>query len=291
MTGPLFKWNLSWIWRYEPSRLTSLVRGSGLVQSREEWDDGKETNERRLVFFFLCPIFPRTRFISATLLNIIKERSVTSHHHGSKISGSQQSFFAETAAAICIVERWKESMGYLFVPKCNGAQESHPCHFFVSFFLTYLQDRCLLISRNFATMVTWRNNLSSKKIDKREDWRQVRPCKATGPSVRTSKDERFYLIFYRYTGWKINGFWSGHKVDKRTGLPSVTLAHYHGLRKQPTCCETTTGLPVKWRLRNERRNSILMKRHNPDLGSASDWLEQIPYYTWHDQSETLPRSR
>ena len=163
--------------------------------------------------------------------------------------------------------------------------------FFVSFFLTYLQDHCLLISRNFATIITWRNNLSSKKIDKREDWRRVRPCKATGPSVRTSKDEWFYLIFYRYTGWKINGFWSGHKVDKRTALPSVTLAHYHGLRKQPTSCEATTGLPVKWRLRNERRNSILMKRHNPDLGSASDWLEQIPYYTWYDQSETLPRSR
>ena len=115
--------------------------------------------------------------------------------------------------------------------------------FFVSFFLTYLQDHCLLISRNFATIITWRNNLSSKKIDKREDWRRVRPCKATGPSVRTSKDEWFYLIFYRYTGWKINGFWSGHKVDKRTALPSVTLAHYHGLRKQPTCCEPPRVCP------------------------------------------------
>ena len=29
--------------------------------------------------------------------------------------------------------------------------------------------------------------------------------------------------------------------------------------------------PPKWRLRNERRNSILMTRHNPHLGSASDW--------------------
>ena len=28
---------------------------------------------------------------------------------------------------------------------------------------------------------------------------------------------------------------------------------------------------AKWRLRNERRNSILMTRHYPDLGSASDW--------------------
>ena len=287
MTGPLFKWNLSWIWRFVPSRLISLVRGSILVQWREEWDDGKETNERRLVFFFLYPIFPRTRFISASLLNII-ERSVTSHHHGSKISGSQQSFFAETA--ICIVERWKKRMGYRFVR--SGIVHMKVIHVtFFPLFLTCVQDHGLLISRTFATMVTWRNNLSPKNRDKREDWGRVRPCKATGLSVRTSTDEWFYLIFYRYTGWKINGFWSGHKVDNRTALPSVTLAHYHGPGKQATFRKATSGLPVKWPLRNERRNSILMKRHFPDLGSASDWLEQIPYYTWHDQWKAQPRSR
>ena len=162
---------------------------------------------------------------------------------------------------------------------------------FFSLFLTCVQDHGLLISRTFATMVTWRNNLSPKNRDKREDWGRVRPCKATGLSVRTSTDEWFYLIFYRYTGWKINGFWSGHKVDNRTALPSVTLAHYHGPGKQATFRKATSGLPVKWPLRNERRNSILMKRHFPDLGSASDWLEQIPYYTWHDQWKAQPRSR
>ena len=31
--------------------------------------------------------------------------------------------------------------------------------------------------------------------------------------------------------------------------------------------------PRKWRLRNERRNSIPMTRNYQDLGSASDWLE------------------
>ena len=30
-------------------------------------------------------------------------------------------------------------------------------------------------------------------------------------------------------------------------------------------------------LRNELRNSILMTRHYPDLGSASDWSNQIPH--------------
>ena len=38
------------------------------------------------------------------------------------------------------------------------------------------------------------------------------------------------------------------------------------VRKQPTFRAATTGFPAKWRLRNERRNSILMTRHYPDLG-------------------------
>jgi len=42
-------------------------------------------------------------------------------------------------------------------------------------------------------------------------------------------------------------------------------------RKQPTLGDATIGFPTKWSLRNERRNSIPMKRHHPDLGSASDW--------------------
>ena len=35
--------------------------------------------------------------------------------------------------------------------------------------------------------------------------------------------------------------------------------------------------PAKRRLKNKRRNSILMTRHYPDLGSASDWWNQISY--------------
>ena len=46
------------------------------------------------------------------------------------------------------------------------------------------------------------------------------------------------------------------------------------LRKQPTFGHATTGFPANWRLRNERRNSILMTRHYPDPGirSAPDCL-------------------
>ena len=47
------------------------------------------------------------------------------------------------------------------------------------------------------------------------------------------------------------------------------------LKKQLTFGDTSTGFPIKWRLRNKCRNSILMKRHYPDLGSASDWLCRV----------------
>ena len=68
-----------------------------------------------------------------------------------------------------------------------------------------------------------------------------------------------------------------HKSPKRTQL--------HSLRKQLTYCDATTGFPAKRRLRNGRKNSRLMTRHYPDLGSASDWLK-----IFFNQSEALRRS-
>ena len=62
---------------------------------------------------------------------------MTSGYHDSKFSGSQQSFLTETA--ICIVERWRKSMGYRFVLAFNHAQESYACQPFC-YFLSYLQD-------------------------------------------------------------------------------------------------------------------------------------------------------
>ena len=47
------------------------------------------------------------------------------------------------------------------------------------------------------------------------------------------------------------------------------------MRKQPIFHDATPGFPAKWRLRDECRHSIMMTRHYPDLGSASDWLKQI----------------
>lgn len=47
-------------------------------------------------------------------LYVTERRSVTSHYHLSKISGSQQLFL--TDRTICIIEQWMKSMGYGFVP-------------------------------------------------------------------------------------------------------------------------------------------------------------------------------
>ena len=74
---------------------------------------------------------------------------------------------------------------------------------------------------------------------------------------------------------------SGHRT--KSGTPRVLegfavllnwvtrVFNCASLRKQPTFGDATTGFPAKWRLWNERRNSILMTHHYPDLGSASDW--------------------
>ena len=47
------------------------------------------------------------------------------------------------------------------------------------------------------------------------------------------------------------------------------------MRKQPIFRDATPRFPAKWRLTDECRHSIMMKFHDPDLGSAFDWLKQI----------------
>ena len=62
-----------------------------------------------------------------------------------------------------------------------------------------------------------------------------------------------------------------------SNLPSqdiIALTALVSLRKQPTFHEVATWALAKRRLSNERRNSILMTCHYPDLGSASDWLNE-----------------
>ena len=75
------------------------------------------------------------------------------------------------------------------------------------------------------------------------------------------------------------------KLRVRTGKGKLEKSWNFSLRKQPTLRDVTTGFPAKWRLRNKRRNSILMTCHYLDLASASDWLKQFS-----NQSEALPIS-
>ena len=61
------------------------------------------------------------------------------------------------------------------------------------------------------------------------------------------------------------------------------------LRKHPTFCDVTTGFPAKWRLRNERSNSILMTCYYSDrvdrlIGRAERDIICL------NQSVSLPRS-
>ena len=53
-------------------------------------------------------------------------------------------------------------------------------------------------------------------------------------------------------------------------------------------CKLCTGFPLKWHLRNECRNSMLITRHYPDLGSAYDWLKQ--HFLAGNLLEALPRT-
>ena len=63
---------------------------------------------------------------------------------------------------------------------------------------------------------------------------------------------------------------SGRLLFRRNG---------NGLRKQPTFRDASTDFPANWR-RNERRNSILMTRHYPDLVSTSDWSCRVENLLW-----------
>ena len=67
----------------------------------------------------------------------IIERSVTSRYHGSKIPGSQQSLFRETA--ICILERWKKSMKE---QSCTGEYSNNSATIKLYWFFPRLIDFC-----------------------------------------------------------------------------------------------------------------------------------------------------
>ena len=70
---------------------------------------------------------------------------------------------------------------------------------------------------------------------------------------------------------RVSQFYSGNESDhlRQEDIWSMLPS----LRKQPTFRQVATWTLSKRRLSNERRNSILMTRHYPDLGSASDYSD------------------
>ena len=85
----------------------------------------------------------------------------------------------------------------------------------------------------------------------------------------------FYPFFLR---WQL--FIKLEELSQKLLKVCVIIYTYCSLRKQPTFCDVDTGFPAKWRLRNERRNSMLMTRHYPDLGCAFDWSIRSTTQIW-----------
>ena len=151
-----------------------------------------------------------------------------------------------------------------------------------------------IVFPSFFCVLCWR----AKTIPIRNVWSSIFSQLRRRKKISFFRKIRIHVDTLNVTSYfiksKKNTFsWNDVKRDKycqtflfpiffpRKSLPS--------LRKQPPFHDVTTGFPAKWRLRNERTNSILMTRHYPDLGS-------LPLIGWskcpmrHDQSEALPRS-
>ena len=82
-----------------------------------------------------------------------------------------------------------------------------------------------------------------------------------------------WLLHFIFPGAAAFYFPGGYSWEFSKSWPYLcpkNVIFYTSLRKQPTFHDATTGFPAKWRLKKERRNSILMTRHYPDRGSDSD---------------------
>ena len=79
--------------------------------------------------------------------------------------------------------------------------------------------------------------------------------------------------------WRLLTTWESKTVDGRWsswwGGHIISCVTWENSRHFTT--PPVSGFPTNWRLRNERRNSILMTSHYPDLDSASDWVKQMSH--------------
>ena len=88
-----------------------------------------------------------------------------------------------------------------------------------------------------------------------------------GPRTKAGPAKQFLKCGLVFTSFAEGG-WAGRWILYHYEQNIYFLRRqgkFVSLRKQRTFGDATTGFPAKWRLRNERRNSILMTRHYPDL--------------------------
>ena len=94
---------------------------------------------------------------------------------------------------------------------------------------------------------------------------------SVGPSENWPEpctSEWVYIFIGKTNGGRKKGNWKGVTCGDYIKVSIIT---FPSPIKQPTFGDATTGFPAKWRLSNKHRNSLLMTRHYPDLGSASGW--------------------
>ena len=75
-----------------------------------------------------------------------------SRYHGSKISGTQQSFLTETV--ISLLNDGRKLWATILFQSTTMDRKDAQDNFFVFIFLPYLQGHGLLRSKHFATMAT-----------------------------------------------------------------------------------------------------------------------------------------
>ena len=111
--------------------------------------------------------------------------------------------------------------------------------------------------------------------DKRQEWKKKRIT----PGIKWG--HCFYFLWF-VSGWaaistvictKYLGpdTWSASVNSTNGGKHQTRQCLTQKYRPEKTADSSTRGFPAKWRLTNKRGNSILMTRHYPDPGCASDW--------------------
>ena len=83
--------------------------------------------------------------------------------------------------------------------------------------------------------------------------------------------------------WICNLFFDLFAFRLRCGK-IIWYSHFLTFEKADIISKCHHGFPPKWHLRNNQRNSILIRCCHPGLGSALDWLKVC-----FNQSEVLPR--